>query len=200
MLPVLSWDAVILEVRMLPILAWPYCTTPSYDMETFFSFSRSQVFLCAVLVMNSHFKAEKTVPPKTLWFSTCWMSWLDHDTSFLKAFSSDLLMQINSLENAVIFSPSCLLFCQIVQEPIQFTDNVSCVSPVRNHNSVRQKKELYCICDADISATCQLGWAASGKPAVISYNQDKTELCTEHAQRTQLWHLSGEQSSYCVPL
>lgn len=29
-------------------------------------------------------------------------------------------------------------------------------------------------------------------------DQEKTEPCTEHAQRSQLWHLRGEQSSHCA--
>lgn len=33
-----------------------------------------------------------------------------------------------------------------------------------------------------------------------SYDHQQSELYTERAQRSQLWHLSGEQSTHCVLL
>lgn len=49
----------------------------------------------------------------------------------------------------------------------------------------------------------QVSWAdlpLENLQTPLLYNWDKTEVCTEHAQRSQLWHLSGEQSSHCVRL
>lgn len=33
-----------------------------------------------------------------------------------------------------------------------------------------------------------------------SCDHQQSELCTERAQKSQLWHLSGEQSTHCVLL
>lgn len=42
----------------------------------------------------------------------------------------------------------------------------------------------------DISGTCQLG----SLQCLLLYNQDTTELCTEHAQRSQLWHFTENRA------
>lgn len=109
--------------------------------------------------------------------------------------------------NLVFCSLCCLVSVinqpcwRCVEEPKQLDRQEVEITVISSHRNVSEGiNDEINMCSECAFIAYQLARRASGKSACLSSDHRHTELCTEHAQRSQLWHLSGEQSAHCVPL